>query len=84
MVGNKGCVALTLDRWMKPLGAQVESRRRSLENKRRSRRTTRIQRDATAVSIARGGRRFGGFAECQQLVGGAPCCACRSAASMMR
>ena len=32
----------------------------------------RMQRDATAVSIVRSGRRVSSFAECQQLAGGAP------------
>jgi hypothetical protein len=39
---------------------------------RKSRRTKRMQRDATAVSIVRGGRRVDSFTERQQLAGGAP------------
>ena len=38
----------------------------------KSRRTKRMQRDATAVSIVRGGREAGNFAERQQLAEGAP------------
>ncbi len=38
----------------------------------KSRRTKRMQRDATAVSIVRSGRKVGSFAERQQLAEGAP------------
>jgi hypothetical protein len=38
----------------------------------KSRRTKRMQRDATAVSIVLVGRRFGNFAKRQQLAHGAP------------
>jgi len=39
---------------------------------KKSRRTKRMQRDATGVSIVRGKRRVGIFAESQQLAGWAP------------
>ena len=42
------------------------------EDKRKGRRTKRMQRDATAVSVVRSGRRVDSFAERQQLVEGAP------------
>ena len=39
---------------------------------KKSRRTKRMQRDATAVSIVCGGHRVGSFVEHQQLAEGAP------------
>jgi hypothetical protein len=60
----KSCVVFTPG-----LLGEIYARYRSefTEHKTKSRRTKRMQRDAAAVSIVRGWRRVGSFAERQQL-----------------
>lgn len=50
-------------------GLPYDSRRAAMKDGRISKR---MQRDATAISIACGGRKVGSFAECHQMVEGRP------------
>ena len=65
---TQGCASLTRGCWMKPL---LGTDRKSQEIRGRVAEKAH-SRNATAVSIVRGGRRAGTFAECQQLAEGAP------------